>query len=299
MGNVAFGYPAAIIGTALSQPSFLIYMGLITKHGLTADANGLIGAMNGVFQDGALFGIFAAEMVMDRWGRKMAVLYTVILSLVGAALVTPVRMSPCLLLSDLSPVPGQDRYNAELAPPHWRGFFVGMNGMLIATGYAFAAYMGLAFNSIQNNPEAQWRGPLGMTLVFPAFMILNVGNNLHHAHSDQGREFARQEFYQTRKQIEMDRTLDNSWKHMFQKPSYRKRSMLAIEYVFLRESTAVLVIKNYASGLCKQLEYNSHQQICLQAGYHTVPTLRNLVGTLLMDRIGRRPLMLLGLGAAQ
>jgi len=48
--------------------------------------------------------------------------------------------------------------------------------------------------------------------------------------------------------------------------------------------------------LYKQLGYNSHQQICLQAGYHTVPILGNLVGALLIDRIGRRPLMLAGLG---
>jgi hypothetical protein len=68
MGNIAFGYPAgttprprryiicvnkaltAIIGTTLSQPGFLQYMGLLNKHGLTANANALIGAMNGVFQ---------------------------------------------------------------------------------------------------------------------------------------------------------------------------------------------------------------------------------------------------------
>jgi MFS family permease len=33
-------------------------------------------------------------------------------------------------------------YTAELAPAEMRGFFVGMNGVMIALGYAIASYMG-------------------------------------------------------------------------------------------------------------------------------------------------------------
>ena len=39
-------------------------------------------------------------------------------------------------------------YTAELAPAELRGFFVGMNGVFIATGYAIASYMGWSFSSI-------------------------------------------------------------------------------------------------------------------------------------------------------
>ncbi|KIX03849.1 uncharacterized protein Z518_07402 [Rhinocladiella mackenziei CBS 650.93] len=324
MGNVAFGYPAAIIGTTLSQPDFLVYMGLVSQDGLSANAHALIGAMNGVFQSGALFGIFTAEMVMEKWGRKMGVFYTAALSIIGGIFVTASQNVAMFIafrfvagagsgLIQVCPV-----YSSELAPPSLRGFFVGMNGMLIAAGYAFAAYMGLAFNSIHDSPQAQWRGPLGMSLVFSSFMIVilpfipesprwllmkdhadkawDIVRDLHHSRDDKDHDFARREFYQIRKQIELDRTLENSWYHMLLKPSYRKRSLLAIGYAFLGESTAVLVITNYASVLYGQLGYNSHQQICLQAGYHTVPIIGNLIGALIMDKVGRRPLMLLGLG---
>ena len=52
LGQIAFGYPASIIGVTLAQPSFLVYMGLldITQDppALAADADQLIGAMSGV-----------------------------------------------------------------------------------------------------------------------------------------------------------------------------------------------------------------------------------------------------------
>lgn len=209
-------------------------------------------------------------------------------------------------------------YSSELAPPSLRGFFVGMNGILIASGYALASYMGLAFNSIHDNPEAQWRGPLGMALVFamlmivllpfipesPRWLLINdrqeeawkIIKDIHDNPHDPEHEFARREFYQIRKQIELDRKLDCSWIQMFRKPSYRKRSLLAIGYSFLGESTAMLVIANYSSTLYSKFGYESHQQIALQAGYNTVPIIGNIVGALILDRLGRRPLLLFGLG---
>ena len=52
VGQMAFGYPSAIISVTLAQPSFLVYMGLLnpTTFKLSADADRLIGAMSGVFQ---------------------------------------------------------------------------------------------------------------------------------------------------------------------------------------------------------------------------------------------------------
>jgi hypothetical protein len=42
-------------------------------------------------------------------------------------------------------------YTAELAPAELRGFFVGMNGVMIALGYSIASYMGLSFTANDSN----------------------------------------------------------------------------------------------------------------------------------------------------
>ena len=90
LGQIAFGYPASIIGATLGQPSFLIYMKLLD---LTQDppvlakgADQIIGAMSGVFQAGAAINVFAAAYVSDKWGRKAGFYWCAFLSLLGGAL---------------------------------------------------------------------------------------------------------------------------------------------------------------------------------------------------------------------
>lgn len=101
LGQVAFGYPASIIGTTLGEPSFLIYMKLLDLETLTTtpEANQLIGAMSGVFQAGAFFGVLIASYVMDRWGRKAGVIYCSCFSLFGGALLCASQNSAMFIVA--------------------------------------------------------------------------------------------------------------------------------------------------------------------------------------------------------
>ena len=208
-------------------------------------------------------------------------------------------------------------YCAELAPPKLRGFFVGMNGVNIALGYGLASYMGMAFYYAPYG-QAQWRGPLGIALLFPFMMLLiiflpfvpesprfllmrgridearEVTLKLHSMKGDPDQEFARSEFYQMEKQAEFDRTLDPSWTEMVRRPSYRKRTAMAMGFAFLGQSTAVLVINNYGPLQYAALGFGTEDQLRLQCGWISVGVVFNAIGALIMDRFGRRPLMLIG-----
>lgn len=212
---------------------------------------------------------------------------------------------PNLLIFRTAPV-----YTAELSPPKLRGFFVGMNGVGITTGYAIAAYMGLAFFSA-TNPAAQWRGPLGLALVFPFFMLLilfivpespryllmkgkveearEIVMKLHHVPDDPDQEYARGEFYQMQKQAEYDRTLAPTWKEMFVRPSYRRRVILGCAFAFIGQSTAVLVINNYGPTLYEALGYDTRDRLILQAGWVTVGIPFNTLGKLHCKRQSLNP----------
>ncbi|KAJ5135888.1 hypothetical protein N7448_004442 [Penicillium atrosanguineum] len=329
-GNVTYGYHAAIIGTTLSQPTFLIYFGIEneTKE-RSANADALIGAMNGSFQAGSLLGVITTGMILTRYGCKMAIFYAATCCTIGAAIVTASQNVAMFIafrsvagigsgLLQVSRCYAGPVYTAELSPPKFRGFFVGMNGLMIAVGFGLASWVGLAFNSLVSDSEAQWRGPLGIGILFclisigflpflpesPRWRMMHAQNEeawitLREIHDSDGDEqlhhFAVREYNQIRKQVELDCTLDSSWKHMFHKPSYRRRCLLVIAYAFLGESTAMLVITNYGSILYKQLGYDNHSQIVLEAAYQVIPFVGNLVGCLIVDRVGRRTLMLASL----
>ena len=67
---------------------------------------------------------------------------------------------------------------------------------------------------------------------------------LHSDASDPEHEFARAEFYQIQKQLHIDKTLGNSWKIMFTKPSYLKRVGFACGLTFMIQSGGDLVINS-------------------------------------------------------
>ncbi|KAK5064580.1 hypothetical protein LTR84_000413 [Exophiala bonariae] len=325
-GQIAFGYPASIIGVTLAQPSFLVYMGLldITQDppALAAGADVKIGAMSGVFQAGAAINVFIASWVADKWGRKAALYECGLLSLFGGALLCGARNAPMFIVARLFAGGGSwgylavtPFYSAELAPPGLRGLMVGMNGVNIALGYGLASYMGLAFYFV-DAPDAQWRAPLGIALIWPVMMCLvclvipesprfllmkgrieearEVVFKLHARKDDPDNAFARSEFYQMTKQAEIDRELEPGWMEMFRRPSYRKRSFIAMGFAFIGQSTGVLVLNNYGPTIYASLGFDTLYQLIFQCGWITVGIIGNIIGALIMDWTGRKPLMVAG-----
>lgn len=332
LGQIAFGYPASIISTTLGQPPFLIYMGLVTAEGtLSPKADQLIGLMSGIFQAGAVIGVLVMSSVADRWGRKGATYFCATLSIVSGILIAASQNVGMFIAFRFFAGAGSwgflaltPLYTAELAPPKWRGFFVGMNGVLIGLGYAIAAYIGLAFyeGSLHGVPPAwEWRSPLVIAIFWPILMVLIVRfwapesprylllkgrteeawavvSRIHYVKGDEDQEFARGEFYQMQQQVEYDRTLSPSWLQMFGKKSYRSRMYVALGFAFLGQSTAVLVINNYGPTFYKALGYGVREQLVFQCTWLTVSIPSNFIGAILMDRVGRKPLMLLGVAGS-
>ena len=63
------------------------------------------------------------------------------------------------------------------------------------------------------------------------------------------------------------RKLEPTYKAMFFKKSYRKRTLLACGFAFIGQSTAVLVINNYGPTLYAALGYGTLDQLKLQCGW--------------------------------
>lgn len=64
----------------------------------------------------------------------------------------------------------------------------------------------------------------------------------------------------------------------------------------ITDNEQVLVLNNYGPTIYAALGFDTEKQLIFQCGWITVGILGNVIGALIMDITGRRPLLMLGLG---
>lgn len=169
-------------------------------------------------------------------------------------------------------------YQSELAPAKQRGLMVGGHGILIVCGYASAAWTGLG--CFFAGPTVQWRLCLSLQVVAPLLLLIGspwlpesprflIAHNKEseglevlqklHDKGDANHIAAKEEFYQIRKQLELEReTGVQTFMQMIKRPSYRKRIYCGFLVMFAAQSTGVLVVNNYQILLCMWNDSSIH-----------------------------------------
>jgi MFS family permease len=82
LGSLTYGYSTSIISTTLSQPSFNAYFEFSTR----SNTDALIGAVFGLYQTGGFFGTMACLKAADFLGRRRAMFYASLVTVLGGAL---------------------------------------------------------------------------------------------------------------------------------------------------------------------------------------------------------------------
>ena len=74
---------------------------------------------------------------------------------------------------------------------------------------------------------------------------------------------------------------------MFRRPSFRRRTLLAMGFAFIGQSTGVLVLNNYGEfsmmPVLQRRGYDTLYQLIFQCGWISVGIIGNLIGALIMD----------------
>ncbi|KFY90897.1 hypothetical protein V501_01907 [Pseudogymnoascus sp. VKM F-4519 (FW-2642)] len=308
LGSLGYGLSTAIIGTTLAQPFFFEYFELEGRP----DLERIISLCVGLYQAGGFCGSIICPLLADKWGRKTAIISaSVVVIITGALLCGSVNIGMfiamrffngigALALLVLIPV-----WMAEVAPPSVRGAMVVMHGVMIGLGYTAAQWIAYGFFHVHNN--LSWRLPLLLQcipLVFliasmpwipesPRYLLMvdNVDNatkvirRLHHP------EEATVELAQMTRQVAIDRTLDSSWIQMFKKPSYRKRSLMALVLASSTQMVGVLVISNYGPTIYKQLGFDADLQFIFQSATIMAGFFASPIAIWIVDRMPRNILL--------
>ena len=268
LGSMTYGYSASVIGSTLGQPQFISYFDLDTRSNrldLISTMNGLYQA-GGVI--GTMCLPWVADKFGRKWAIgvvcSIALLHErladmrqcAVVQIIAGAVMTGAQdvgtfiafrfFAGASAFAMLAAVP---LLMNEIVPSHLRGALVDLHGVFLVLGYTIQGWVGFGF-FFWDGGSNTWRPTVALSCLWPLLLLMGlpwvpesprwlcmqgrpeeaeqVLIKLHTNKTDPDHETAGAEFYQIRKQIAIDRTLGSSWMHMFRKPSYRKRALLAV-----------------------------------------------------------------------
>ncbi|KAL1888450.1 hypothetical protein Sste5346_009567 [Sporothrix stenoceras] len=322
LSALTYGYAFSVFSTSIGQPAFYAYFKLDQEGPGAAHTASILGILNSLFSAGAAFGAISMAWLPDWIGRKCTIVIAAGISLVGGALVTGSVNIPMMIVMRFIHGVGVGQcititpiYLSEVAPPNRRGFLTGQNAVALVFGYLLSAWVGYG-TYFSNNGTFAWRFPLALSCLFPLILLAGspwipesprwliwrdrvdeawkITAKLHHDTTDPTQRMAKAEFFQMRTQIDFDRTQDLSMMHMFKKPSLRRRILLGCGVLLGSQACGALVINNYSVVLYEGLGMKDSMPLLMYALYIVVGMIFNIVSSLIIDRVGRRTLFLLG-----
>jgi len=318
MGGLLFGYDWVVIGGA--RQFYEAYFQLTSEQ--------LIGWANSCALVGCFAGSFLAGYAGERFGRKRVLLVAAILFAVSSGLTGWCYSFSAFVLwrivggtaiglsSNISPL-----YIAEISPASIRGRLVSLNQFAIVVGILLAQIANwLIARPIPDhishtlflqtwNVQYGWRW-MFCAVVVPAvvftFTSLLIPESprwlLAQGRDDLaykvlikigGLSYALREVSSIKKTLQLEAGIEASWRELWQ-PGIRKVVLIGIALAVLQQWTGINILFNYAAEIYRNAGYGANDiflNIVITGAINLVFT---VVAMLIVDRVGRRPMMLFG-----
>ena len=300
LGGYLFGFDFAVIAGALPF--------LEKQFGLNEYWAGFATAVLAI---GAIIGCLIAGSVGDKYGRKRGLLTAAaIFGLSSLAMAfSPSRnifiFSRCMagigvgMASMLSPM-----YIAEISPAHLRGRMVATNQLTIVIGILITNIVNY---SLRNMGEDAWRWMFGLGIIPSALFFIGAWWLpesprwlVRAGRSDQalavlkrigGADFAQSSV------ADITRTTGSSkgvgYSAVFKK-AVLPAVLIGIGLAVFQQLCGINVVFNYATTIFQSIGVSQDEQLLQTVFIGGVNLLFTLLAMMLVDKLGRKPLMLLG-----
>lgn len=301
LGGLLFGYDTGVISGAE----------LFLRKDFTLSSFALEVIVSGVLV-GAAIGALGGGRLADLYGRRRLLIATAVIFALGA-IICAAASSPTVLIigriivglgiglsSGTVPV-----YISEVSPPAARGWTVSIFQLAITVGILLAYVVDYAFAAIQG-----WRWMLGLAVVpaaiFAIGMIL-LPESPRWLVKNGHREEARKVLGRIRTPAGADaelKDIEASIQHSEERgrlsdllnPSLRAALVVGIGLAILQQITGINTVIYYAPLIIQSAGIPSASgAILATAGIGVVNVLMTIVSMWLIDRAGRRPLLLTGI----
>lgn len=311
LGVFLFGYDQGVMSGIITGGFFKDYF----DH----PSNATLGTMVAILEIGAFISSLMVGRVGDIIGRRKTILYGAMIFFVGGALQTAATSMAMMMvgrivagfgvgmLSTIVPV-----YQSEISPPHNRGKLacIEFSGNII--GYTSSVWVDYFCGFIES--QWSWRFPLMMQCVMGA--LLGLGSLiivesprwlLDNDHDEEGivvianlygggdihNTKARDEFREIKMNVLLQRQEgERTYADMFKR--YRTRVFIAMSAQALAQLNGINVISYYAPLVFESAGWTGHDAV-LMAGINGITYfLSTIPPWYLVDRWGRRPILLSG-----
>ncbi|KID76770.1 General substrate transporter, partial [Metarhizium brunneum ARSEF 3297] len=311
LGVFLFGYDQGVMSGIITGPHFIDYF----DHPSKAH----VGTMVAILEIGAFISSLVVGRVGDIIGRRRTILYGSCIFFVGGALQTLASSMAMMMvgriiagvgvgmLSTIVPV-----YQSEISPPHNRGKLacIEFSGNII--GYTTSVWVDYGCGFIDSNMS--WRAPLFMQCVMGA--LLGLGSLiivesprwlLDNDHDEEGMVVianlygggdihdhkAREEYREIKMNVLLQRQEgERTYSDMFKR--YSTRVFIAMSAQALAQLNGINVISYYAPYVFESAGWVGHDAVLMTGLNGITYFLSTIPPWYLVDRWGRRPILLSG-----
>jgi sugar porter (SP) family MFS transporter len=297
LGGLLFGYDTGVISGAL------LFIGK-DFPGLTSFDKELL---TSILLIGALLGALAAGRLADRVGRRPTVLGTAALFVAGVLLaafspsygvLVGARVIIGLAVGSASMV--VPLYIGEVAPPRVRGALVSFNQLAITSGILISYLVDYSLASSQN-----WRLMFGLAAIPAILMFTGMLFQRESPHwlAAQGRvDEARAVLRRVRDEGDIDAEIAevrelSARRAGFREvlhPAVRRVVLIGVSLAVFQQITGINTVIYYAPTLLSSAGLGNSAALLANVVNGAVNVAMTIVAIRLLDRVGRRPLLLGG-----
>nr|XP_013814409.1 PREDICTED: solute carrier family 2, facilitated glucose transporter member 12 [Apteryx mantelli mantelli] len=262
---------------------------------------------------GALFASLTGGFLIDRFGRRFAIIIASSLLVLGSLILLPYESYGMLIVGriaigisiSLSSI-ATCVYIAEIAPQHRRGFLVSLNELMIVIGILFAYISNYAFASVSHG----WKYMFGLVIPLgalqaiamyflppsPRFLVMKNNDEAARKVLERLRETSDA----TKELTVIKSSLKDEHQYSFldlfhSKNNMRARMLVGLTLVFFVQTTGQPNILFYASTVLKSVGFQSNEAASLAStGVGVVKVVSTVPATVFVDQVGSKTFLCIG-----
>ncbi|NXS15195.1 GTR12 protein, partial [Mystacornis crossleyi] len=302
ISGLLMGYELGLISGALLQMSSILALSCKQQEVIVSSL---------LF--GALFASLTGGFLIDRFGRRLAIIIASSLLVVGSLILLPYESYEILIVGrtaigisiSLSSI-ATCVYIAEIAPQHRRGLLVSLNELMIVIGILFAYISNYAFASVSHG----WKYMFGLVIPLgalqaiamyflppsPRFLVMKNNDEAARKVLERLRETSDA----TKELTVIKSSLKDEHQYNFSdlfrsKNNMRARMLVGLTLVFFVQTTGQPNILFYASTVLKSVGFQSNEAASLAStGVGVVKVVSTVPATFFVDQVGSKTFLCIG-----